>query len=216
MEKVVKISIPKKYDLENMFPTYTWNSLNFVKFIIHQVNKSSTGYQIHMINHAYFFGVNSSVVKEIVDILITNNIIRKIGNYQAGVRSNCYLMVEKFYIEDKTNNNITEFNLGRGTTPKFIYRWVSDDYVVKSRKDSNYSEEKKKEIVNKCNLENSDAQIQYYVKVKPKKVPSTKKTVKTKNPSIEECLLKIQELEDKVKYLENINKYLENKFSISA
>jgi hypothetical protein len=131
-EEIFRIfNTPKNLNLSKLFPTYTEDRLNKVRYIIHQCNYYSTkyGYNLHTANHAWFLSLTKNEIAFIIDTLVENKVIQLSVKGAKGKMANHYKIVTpyNYHKEDTVNKHF--FDISDVNCPLWYQRYVADGGV---------------------------------------------------------------------------------------
>lgn len=136
----VIFNTPKTLNLTELFPTYTEDKLNKVRYIIHQCNyySNKSGYNLDLNNHRWFLSLTRNDLSFIKRTLIEASIIKLSVKGSRGVKSDHFSMVKPFnYLNDSTVNKHFYY-LNDKDCPLWVQRYVADDSACRNAKTTNW------------------------------------------------------------------------------
>lgn len=135
------ISIPReiKKAIDTAFgDTYSNTDLEKIYFLYFKINKENNNYQINTTNHTWMLGFkNRSELSKILDKMVSIPIIKKVDNYQVGIKSNSYALLKTY---DYKNENCYRINYYQGQVkfPVWVQKYIADGGIVKNKNTTNY------------------------------------------------------------------------------
>lgn len=129
----VIFNTPKTLNLSELFPGYSKDKLDKVRYIVHQCNyySNKSGYNLDMKNHRWFLSLTFNDLIFIKKFLIENNII-KLRNHSGNGISEHYTIVQPYnYLNEETVNKHF-FYLNDAHCPLWVQRYVADDSSVRN------------------------------------------------------------------------------------
>lgn len=125
-------------------------NFNKIVFLVHQINywskvdTTKKSYELNFKAHYEMLGVSGNLLRVMIDALIKLDIIKMLSSFNPEAKkSNRYVLVNPFNIKDENTVNKHFFNPKDPKCPKFIKKWVTDDYKVYQTYNSKYSETEK-------------------------------------------------------------------------
>lgn len=130
----VIFNTPKSLDLSVLFPAYSEDKLNKVRYIVHQCNyySNKSGYNLDLNNHRWFLSLTRNDLSFIKKTLIEASVIKLSSKSIRGAKSEHYSMVKPFnYLNDATVNKHF-FYLNTVDCPLWVQRYVADDSACRN------------------------------------------------------------------------------------
>lgn len=161
--KQVSFNIPKAVNFELLFNDISPVYLPKIHFLINQINfntNNNRAYQLNTQNHKWFLGINGKDLTTIVNRLLDNEIIKRVGFAKKGKVSNAYQMVQSFDVKNMDESISITYPVSKYI---FIQKWLADGYIVKAKKFSAFQKDNKtstKEQKLMTKLEQAQAEIE--------------------------------------------------------
>lgn len=152
-----------KSKIEELYKNATEaNKAIFLVYLINRGTSNTQGYQLNKENHRHLFSVNGVQWSSLIQPLIDNNIIMRVGAHKDGVKSESFAInnVYKWIPNDgEIKDRYTEYI----TMPKFIQKFLVDGFVVAGAKQTKWSKDYQYVQEDKINMEAKEeiAQLKY-------------------------------------------------------
>jgi hypothetical protein len=124
----VIFNTPKSLDLSGLFPTYSEDKLDKVRYIIHQCNyySNKSGYNLDLNNHRWFLSLTRNDLSFIKKTLVEASVIKLSSKSIRGAKSEHYSMVKPFNYLNEATVNKHFFYLNTSDCPLWVQRYVAD------------------------------------------------------------------------------------------
>jgi len=132
---VFNLPITIKSAIDAEFTTYSKNNLEKIYFLVWKINKERN-YQLHIGNHAEFFGLKRGEITKILSSLKRLLIIYNSESYAAGYKSNTYQTLKPFKITPSDYQLF--FYPSQSNLPMWVQKYIADGGTVRSAKHTNW------------------------------------------------------------------------------
>ncbi|QEC78744.1 hypothetical protein [Mucilaginibacter ginsenosidivorax] len=136
----VIFNTPKSLDLSGLFPAYSEDKLNKVRYIIHQCNyySNKSGYNLDLNNHRWFLSLTRNDLSFIKKTLVEASVIKLSSKSIRGAKSEHYSMVKTFNYLNEATVNKHFFYLNTVDCPLWVQRYVADDSACRNAETTNW------------------------------------------------------------------------------
>lgn len=130
----VIFNTPKSLDLSGLFPAYSEDKLDKVRYIIHQCNyyNNKSGYNLDLNNHRWFLSLTRNDLSFIKKTLVEASVIKLSSKSIRGAKSEHYSMVKPFNYLNEATVNKHFFYLNTSDCPLWVQRYVADDSACRN------------------------------------------------------------------------------------
>ncbi len=130
----VIFNTPKSLDLSGLFPAYSEDKLNKVRYIIHQCNyySNKSGYNLDLNNHRWFLSLTRNDLSFIKKTLVEALVIKLSSKSIRGAKSEHYSIVKPFNYLNEATVNKHFFYLNDKDCPLWVQRYVADDSACRN------------------------------------------------------------------------------------
>lgn len=189
---VVDISTKMNEKIKEVFVGYSNRYIEKVQFLIWLINRSDNGYQLHQENHKNFFGLSGNTkysIQTMIQKLVENKIIVRTSLYEIGANSIEYKIISN-YKWNKTEGELKKYYNDEKELPTYIKKFMTDFYVVKGVKFSDYQKDVLIEIIE--NNKVSDVNANEHLTV----IEDLRKQLEVQNEIISQLQNTIEELKN--------------------
>ncbi|MBC6112986.1 hypothetical protein ACFOG5_09735 [Pedobacter fastidiosus] len=149
---VINLPITIKSVIDAEFTTYSKNNLEKIYFLVWKINKEKD-YQLHIGNHAEFFGLKRGEITKILNSLRRLLLIFNSESYSAGYKSNTYQVYKIFKLT--TSDYQVFYYPSQNNLPMWVQKYIADGGTIRSSKHTNWV----KRVIKKMDKESSMAAL---------------------------------------------------------
>ncbi len=203
-KKMVVIDLTSKLNnkIEETFVDFPNKYTEKAKFLVWLINRAgNAGYQVHQANHKFFFGLcgGAMSLQVMLNILTKNEIIRRGHGYTIGVKSSAYV-IENQYSYAKKTGSVKTYYRDINKIPTFIKRFMTDNYVVKSSANTEFTKSTIINIINKL----EDGEMRDKADVRDALIQSQKTEIEILKFKIAELQAELSEYVNKIEDTEEM------------
>lgn len=132
----VIFNTPKGLNLSELFPTFSEEKLDKVRYIIHQCNfySNKSGYNLDLTNHRWFLSLTRNDLTYIKKVLIESSVIKLSIKGSKGTKSDHFKMVQPFNYLNESTINKHFFYVNTVDCPLWVQRYIADDSACRNAK----------------------------------------------------------------------------------
>lgn len=148
----INIPIDKKTRIDEIFKELNQKQLDKIYFLIWKIN-DETKLQINIKNYTTMFGWKHSQTTQVINELIKNVIIVKVGNYKVKEASTSYSLLKPFKIT--STDFVLKYNSDFDKLPIWVQRYCTDAGTAKSKKYTSFKKGLKVDRLKELEAENA-------------------------------------------------------------
>jgi len=200
-----------KSKIEELYKNATEaNKAIFLLYLINRGTSNTQGYQLNKENHRHLFGVNGVQWSSLIQRLIDNNIIMRVGAHKDGVKSESFA-INNVYKWEVNNGEIKDRYTEYYAMPRYIQKYLVDGYVVANAKQTKWSKDYQYVQEDKINMEAKEeiAQLKYKMSLMEELIDSMQQQI---NELVNGNKNNIAQPSTDVKDVVNYNEYFEPQY----